>query len=160
MELVVAAAELRYGHPDSYPDEILDLPKPLAVRYLLRAVPVAELLASRFRSSIHLGLGVNIPSSLQMHLSAGLKYMFPPRLNKDVIFKAWDDFKDRLRWRYYFTLEEKKEGSQSAPYDPDYEVKQRRKPCKHREEFIEKGLDEGWTYLQNYAEEVVPMLKA
>ena len=85
-EEVIASAEIWYAHSKLYLNEILSLPRALAVRYLLHAVPAAELLILRFHASVHLGLGLYIPSHLHMHLSAGLKYMFHPHINKSVIY--------------------------------------------------------------------------
>jgi hypothetical protein len=159
-ERVVAAARIRYAHPYSYPDELLYLPTPLAIRYLLRAARPAELVAARFRRTVHLGPGVYIPDHLQIHISAGLKYMLPSRLNKDELYQSWSDFVDRLRWRCYWTFKELTGEYKPRPYDPDYEVDHVRNPCEYREDYIENGLNSGRTFIDTYCDRVVPVLEA
>ena len=158
-EAIVAAANIRYEHPDSYPDEILLIPAPLAIRYLLRSAHPAVLEASRFRAGVHLGPGVTIPSHLTIHLSAGLKYMFPSRVNFAMIMDAWDDFVDRLRWRCHWTIKEA-EGTEPRPYDPDYEVSHVRNRCEYREQYIEDGIEKGRAYIAKYMREAEPKLKS
>jgi hypothetical protein len=159
-EEVVAATSLRYAVPDSYPDEILTIPRPLAVRYLLRSAPVAELLAARFRAHIHVGPGVELPSIYHAYLSAGLKYMFHSPPSEKVISEAWEDFKDRFRWRCIFTLKEHIGQKVSKPYDPDYEVEHIREKAPNVEEYLENGLAAGEQYLKNYASDCMPVVKA
>ena len=158
-ESIVSASRIRYDVPSSYPDEILNLPSPLAIRYLLRSVRPDVLEAARFRAEVHVGPGVVIPSRLQIHLSTGLKFMFFRRPAASVLRDAWSDFTERLRWRCYWTMKEATGNLSPRPYDPDYEVDRERSACDYREPYIEHGLAEGHSYVENFIHDVIPTLK-
>jgi hypothetical protein len=158
-EEVVATSDWRYDSPDSYPDEILLIPAPLAIKYIIARAPLQVLEAARFRANVHLGPDVYVPSSLQIHLSAGLKYMFPSRNQPELLREAWNDFEDRLRWRVHFELQEAKGILEPRPYDPDYEIHKARNPCTFREPSLEIGLEAGRTYVNNYLTDVEPKLR-
>jgi hypothetical protein len=148
--LVASATNFRFDYPNSYPDAILNLPTPLAIRYVLRSASPAVLEASRFRADIHIGPGVFIPSRLSIHLSSGLKFMFPRYSDPSLLRDAYTDFSDRLRWRCYWLDHELQNGISPKPYDPDYEVARERSSCQYFEPYINEGLDAGLAFINNF----------
>jgi hypothetical protein len=159
-EAIVAAATLRYDIPASYPDEILLISPALAIRYLLRSVSPAVLEASRFRGGVHLGPGVIAPLNICIHISAGLKYLTRGSIDPRLLYSAYDDFCDRLRWRLYWTTEVSKGNAPIKPYDPDYEFEHERNSCTFKIDYVEDGLAKGRTFIDNFVETVVPALQA
>jgi len=160
-ESIVAAACWRYENPLSYPDEILDLPLDLAVRYLLSSAPPAMVAAMRFRSDVHVGPGVELPRLISTSLSVGLRCMFSRRPLGALISNAYHDFCERLRWRIHFMNEESRSGAtqQQTDYDPDYDLHlPRKKQAPIPEHYIQDGLDAGWTYVHDYIANVVPTI--
>jgi hypothetical protein len=73
-EGVVANASFRYEHPLEYPDAILDLPTPLAIRYLIAHAPSQLVEGSRFRADVHMGPGVVLDLHTRTILSLGLRF--------------------------------------------------------------------------------------
>jgi len=71
-ERIVAATCWRYKNLLSYPDEIIDLPLDLALRYLVSSAPPAMVEAMRFRSAVHVGPGVELPRQISSSLSVDL----------------------------------------------------------------------------------------
>lgn len=162
-EGIVASANINLDTPASWPDEVLFIPYPLAIRYLLRSATPAHLEAVRFRAGIHLGPDVSVPDYICIQLSAGLKYM--PRIPKDprLVLIAYDDFCDRLRWKITWIKKSAKNqaqvpgsGDKSSPYDPDYRITKDRSTCDNVESYIERGLDAGRKYCQNYIDTFAP----
>ena len=114
----MADLHARYDIPSSYPDWILTIPFPTAVRLIILCTPVNIVLASQYKDSIHTSPGVEIPRELQQDLSVGMRYMLYSPRNSKLIKEAWDDFERRLRWRVAFAFK----GEDNSLYDPDYEV--------------------------------------
>src|SRR5436189_6456243 len=54
-EGMIASAEFRYDNPDSYPDDLLLIPSPLAIRYILSRADPIVVDAARYRVGVHLG---------------------------------------------------------------------------------------------------------
>ena len=158
-EAIVSASNFRYENWKSYPDALLSLPTPLAIRYVIRAALPDVVEAARYRAEIHLGPGVFLPRRLSIHLSTGLKFMFARRSSPELIREAYSDFCDRLRWRCYWTMKETTGDLRPKPYDPDYEVIRERSVCDYNEPYIEAGLAEGSSYVEKFIRDVVPTLK-
>ena len=74
-----------------------------------------------------------------MQLSIGMKYLFPSKLNSNLMKDAWQDFEERICWRLFFAF-----GNNSPEkelFDPDYEVSHKRKKNPPRMPgYIELGL--------------------
>ena len=161
-ESVVSTSRLRYENPLSYPDEILDLPVSLAVRYLLAAASPAMVEAMRFRSDVHLGPGVELPRILSTSLSVGLRYMYHRTPLAELVPKAYKDFVERLRWRLYFMHQSAISGaieSDSSGYDPDYDLHlPRKKLAPLAEPYIEQGIDAGREFVDEYVRSSVPCI--
>jgi hypothetical protein len=105
--------------PISMPDQLLDMPTPSAVEYILTRTSVGLLSDLKFQHYVHQSPGVNLPQEVSFQLSVGMKYMFHrPTLNQ-LIKSSWNDFERRLRWRIKFMLEQQ----DSDKYDPDYDVR-------------------------------------
>ena len=163
-ESVVASANINLDTPASWPDEVLFIPYPLAIRYLLRSATPAHLEAVRFRAGIHLGPDVYVPDHICIQISAGLKYM--PRIARDprLVLSAYDDFCDRLRWKITWMKKSAKKQAQvlisnedtTAPYDPDYRITKDRVTCDLVENYIESGLDAGREYCQKFIDNSEP----
>ncbi|KAF8828443.1 hypothetical protein HHX47_DHR3000031 [Lentinula edodes] len=131
---------------DSYPDELLTMPYPDAIRTILLQVPSDILDAAAYRSSVHIGPGVFLPLEYQMDLSVGQNYMFHSPRNSRLLIEAWKDFEYRIKWRIFFTF---KDGRQDADnYDPDYEVpRERTSKVPQLPQYIEYGLNIGQVYI-------------
>lgn len=161
---IVRAANWKYEHPHSYPDEILCLPTPVGCRLLYERVPDSLRTAVRFRANVHIGPGVQIPAHLQIHLSASIRFLLPIRPRKKLILDAWNEFKDRLRWRVHFMHEALKDGkdidNEDVPFDPDYRVAKERKLFNQDTiNYVELGLQHGDNYVNDYVRDVVPSIK-
>ena len=145
-----------FGVPSSYPDEILTLPHSYQVETLLSRAPVALLDSNRFRSSVHVQPGLDVPLAIQHDLSASLKFMFETKIDKSLIQKAYSDLVRRTRWKWYFLGQ----GNAHEEYDPDYAVvprdedETRRKVPEAAHPHIERGLQAG----QDYVSEVMTLL--
>ena len=155
-EGVISAAEFRYDHPDSYPDDLLLIPTPLAIRYILSRADPSVVDAARYRAGVHLGPDVFVPRHLQIHLSAGLKYMFPTRVDYGELISVWHDFEDRLRWRLHWMTQEANNVIQERPYDHDYEIVRERQLSDFRLHYIEAGLAKGREFVSRYVENSAP----
>jgi hypothetical protein len=68
---------------------------------------------------------VDLPFEIEQQLSVRMNYMFKRRHNTKLIKTAWLDFKERLRWRLFFSFTEPSETKDH--YDPDFEVPHLRK---------------------------------
>ena len=117
---VVLASSWVYEHPSSYPDEILDLPTSVAVACLHTRVPARVRQMARFRHRVHVGPGVVVPQFVNNYLSAGLKYMVYTSLDKSLPLRAYQVFKNSLRWKYHFIV--KPPGGVKKFYDPDFDT--------------------------------------
>ena len=149
---------LRYETYWSWPDDILTLPTPIAVRLVLRNASTEVVQASRYRSSVHTGPGVFLPDLMQAHISSGARYLLYVTPKKRIIESAWTDFCDRLRWRLYWITKIATGEANERPYDPDYEIPHDRHVCEDKIPYIEKGLEQGWAWLEGYLNETVPSL--
>ena len=162
-ESIIATANLRYDMPGTWPDEVLLIPYPLAIRYLLRSVTPAHLEAVRFRGGVHLGPDVSVPDNICIILSAGLKYMPRVKLETRLVIDAYDDFCDRLRWKITWLKNSARKPNQVlepedkiSPYDPDYRITKDRVSCDRVEGYIEDGLDAGRKYCQQFIDTFEP----
>ena len=161
-ELIAKLPLVRYANPLTYPDEILDLPVDLAVRYLLQCASPALVEAARFRSSVHLGPGVELPKSLSTSLSVGLRFLFSVRPLGQLIVRTYTDFCERLKWRIHFMNQAAINGATETDdrYDPDYDLHlPRKKSGPETARYITDGLNAGWTYVNNYVTRVVPSIE-
>jgi hypothetical protein len=156
---VIAALRFEYGKPNTYPDELLLIPRPLAIRLLLRTASLEEIEASRFRGGVHLGPGVTAPMFICIHLSSGARYLprVVPHVNK--ITSSYDDFCDRLRWRLYWLQKELSSDTEKKPYEPDYEIPHERNVCSFKIPYVERGLEQGRAYIDNFIANVEPSLQ-
>jgi hypothetical protein len=106
--------------PQSYPDALLTMPHHMQTQVVLSRVPVAVLDAARFRKGVHVHRDCIVPMSIQIHVSAGLKFMFSSAFDASLPLKSYNDFCERLRWKYRFFKEENRQ-----QYDPDYDLGRR-----------------------------------
>ncbi|CCM06661.1 uncharacterized protein FIBRA_08946 [Fibroporia radiculosa] len=98
-----------------------------------------------------------------MHISAGMKFMLYKPPDESAIKSAYEDFKDRLRWRLIFDVKEansNKDEESREEYDPDYEVPHTRKRAQKTYDYIECGLSAGDAYVAQYCGDIVPQIKA
>jgi hypothetical protein len=86
-----------WGKPQSYPDALLTLPHHMQTQVLLSRVPVAVLDAARFRKGVHVHKDCIVPMSIQIHVSAGLKFMFSSAYDGSLPLRSYNDFCERLR---------------------------------------------------------------
>ena len=140
-----------YAMYSSYPDEILDLPLPIAIYILHTRATDDDRYIVRFRGRVHVEQGVlskfNLDSSILNQLSSGTKYLFATKFNPDLVRSAWDDFKQRLRWRFYFDVTNPSD--EETFYDPDYQVQRKTISSSGPEanEIIENALKVGDTFV-------------
>lgn len=145
-----------FDFPSTYPDAILDLPYPIAIRCLLSRVDPIRLEAARFRSKVHLGPGVVVPDSLAIHVSSGLRYMFHSNNDPRLLRSAYKTFARNIRWRIFFMM---KGEDNDKPYDPDYEFHDPAKKLTAPPEsasYIEQGLEAGKAYIDEYLTAMAP----
>lgn len=140
-------AQWTYNQPSSYPDALLDLPLVYATKVLLSRVPLYRLEAARFRAEVHEGPGVNFPSNLAIHVSAGLKFMFDEKINAQLITDAYKEFERVINWRVYFETIPHKE-----PFDPDYRVENLKKAFIFSPKTFKEGLARGKAYVNSFIE--------
>ena len=154
-----AWAGFLYERPLTYPDFLLDLPTPDAVKLLLARAPLAMVEAAKFRSHVHLGPGVVVPERFSIHISSGLRYMFSPPIDTRLIKQAWEQTKNSIRWRIHFAYKEQNSDLEAEPYDPDYEIPSSGIPPKKSDKYIEAGLSQGDLYVRNYMDVEIPVIK-
>ncbi|KAF7768399.1 hypothetical protein Agabi119p4_7642 [Agaricus bisporus var. burnettii] len=143
---VTKQRKFEYNVASSYPDRLLTLSYPEARHFILYRTPLVVLEAARYRHSIHL-VDCHVPDELAIHLSLGLKYLFPNRANKELISLAWTDFADRLRWRLNHELST--DPSEEDLFDPDYYIPpQSRAVAKGMGSIIEYGITCGARFVQ------------
>jgi len=121
VEEEVDFSQIWYEKPSTYPDSLLTIAMPFAVKYLLGSVPPHQLRSARFRSSVFQGPDVFIPDHLSIHISAGLKFMLYKKPQPSLLKNAYADFERRFKWNWYFETEGT---GKSEPYDPDYDLKE------------------------------------
>jgi hypothetical protein len=155
----IISTNIRYENPASYPDELLLIPRPLAIRLLLRAAPLEVLDAARFRGGVHIGPGVNLPDYISMDISAGARYLLHTMPSRNLLLSTWEDFCNRLRWRIYWMQKIARGDAQDKTYDPDYELSHETNICDYRIDYIERGLEQGRAYIDGFITEVVPSLQ-
>lgn len=151
---------IRYDHPSSWPDLILELNPDSAVRILHTFVPLNVLEASRYRSYVHVGPGVQIDeisSSILRELSLSYKYMFPMQQNVKLMLDAYNDFADRLRWKLRFIYKAFQGNFEERPFDPDYRIIKDRVPCDPIPyQGIEAAISAGRDYVRNCTLSAIP----
>ena len=104
--------------------------------------PLEVLEAAKFRKHIHLSVGVSVPLSVQIHLSAGLKHLLAPQVGAhNALIHQYDQFCERIRWRLKFLFESGDKVDDD--YDPDYEVKKETPISDFRLSYIEAGFQAG-----------------
>lgn len=145
----VISSSWRWDDYSAYPDAILTIPFDLAVYIVYSRVPDFVKAATRFRSHVHYGPGVYVPDNIAIHLSAGLKFMFPSRINFDLIKSAYKEFERVMRWKLKFSYEGRVD---NEPYDPDYEVQDDRPKTNAPKlpAHLETGLLAGRAFVDKY----------
>jgi hypothetical protein len=152
-EINLAMRNVRYENPDTYPDLLLTIPPPLAVKALLAIAPPEILRAAKIFHDVHIGPGVVMDPLLRQSLGVGLRYLLFKPYDENLIIHAYDDFCERLRWKVYFMKELALQGSEEIPdeYDPDYDLhKPRTKEAELMEPYIEEGLHEGKKFVEQH----------
>jgi hypothetical protein len=158
-ERMVSSSMVRFDHPSSYPESLLTVPRPLAIRLLLSIVPPSVLEGARFRSLVFVGPDVELPRRFHVHISAGLRYMLFNKPRLSLVLDAYDDFVRRIRWQLHF-LDENKDKSDTA-YDPDYDLHMpsHKAPPKALQ-YIEDGLTMGRDFVLKHTTMSAPLLKS
>jgi hypothetical protein len=105
-----------------YPDSLCDLPFSEQIHEILVCVPLNVKESAKFRSRIHVGPDVIIPEHIQVHISAGLKYMFKPRKDHYELLRSYNDFARCIRWQYHFLIQQLNGIVHNDFYDPDYDL--------------------------------------
>lgn len=109
------------------------------------------------KHNIHVASGVKVETKdlpYLRDLSYGWKYLFPTRSKPELVFSAWRDLKDRLRWRNFFFEKSLYDGP--TPYDPDLAVKRHiRTPFSQaKSNIIEWALSEGDKYVNDFVSSI------
>ena len=130
-----------FGRPSSLPDSVLTMSSRQAIDYVIRNAPIGVIGAAQFSDLVHTSPGVVVPERIAYSLAVGLKYMYHSRRNADLLYRAYNDFERRIRWRLKFTF---KDGL-NVPYDPDYDVVREHKnmPPPKLPQWLQIGLDKG-----------------
>ena len=98
---------------------------------------------------------------MQIHLSSLLKYVFFTKPNMKLVCDAWNDFKERFRYRVMFDIESLKYPEvEDPPFNLDYYIpKTDRKPFEGDIlSYLELSLTEGDAYVDAFKCNVMPML--
>jgi hypothetical protein len=137
----ISQGDLWVSNPALIPDELLDLPLPQRVKYIVERMSLSMISELRYQQDVHTSPGVSLPKELAFQLSVGAKYMFHEPSNTSLFESAWNDFSRRLRWKMHFLFENP---ASQKPYDPDYDVRgQSHKQAPALPHFIELGLIKG-----------------
>lgn len=157
------AHTIRYNHPLSWPDWIIDeIPTKWAVVIITRTlVPVALLQANRIRHFVHIGPDIVVDNEaiyLFRELSLGYKFLLPSQTQPGLIKSSWLDFVNRLRWRAFFakrllTDEEFDAGS----YDPDYKVPSFGRKAPNGDLVLEAAIRAGEEYVNSVISDIPPI---
>ena len=137
----------RYEYPkyETLPDEICEISITQAIPAIIRHIPQNFIEAARYRSRVHTGPGVTLPSHLEHDLSIGMKHMFHQPRSAKLITDAYLDFVRRLRWKIKFLID-----GDNQTYDPDYDV---REPSDKKPPvlpfYCELALKRGRAYVHN-----------
>lgn len=144
----------RYDMPATYPDWLLTVPLPQAVRFVILNTPLEIIEASQFKNTVHRSPGVTLPEHIEYQLSVGMRYMFYSPRNAQLIRDAWTDFQRRLRWRLFFAFTEEDTGT----YDPDYEVVGRQSNIQppNLPHYLELGLVAGRRFVNSTIASIPP----
>ena len=158
----ISAGKIRYEHPLSWPDWVIDeLPIDWAVVIIARCiVPAAVLEANRIKHFVHIGPGIELDSEnvlLFRQLSMGLKTLLPKKCDPKVIKKTWVDFVERIRWRTYFAKKLLTDDDfESESYDHDYKVPHLRKKAPKGDFILEAAIEAGETYVNDVTAKIPP----
>jgi len=158
VEKEVDWASVLYAYPRTYPDALLTIAHPFAIRYLLRLVPAEQLRAARFRTAVFTGPDVFIPPHLSIHISAGLRYLLFKKPNPSLLSDAYADFERRFKWSWHF---ETSGTGKSDPYDPDYDLHEESdKVPPMPPSYIENGLRQGQAFVDSFLSHAEPSATA
>jgi hypothetical protein len=153
----ISSSSWEFGKPESYPDAILDLPTHSRRSLLLSRVPVVVAEASRFRKGVHVHSDLFVPVEIQIHVSAGLKYMFKSAIKPTLPLLAYETYANTLRWKFHFF---EKDAVDSTDYDPDYDLGIRsNRSAPRASALIERGLACGKAELQRQLAYGAPQLE-
>lgn len=95
-----------------------------------------------------LGPGAFLPPNLEIHVSAGLNYMFADNIKPALLTDTYNEFCRVLRWRLYFSKNDK--GSHDKYY-PDYQHKVATSQWSPKaESSVERALEKGQQFVRKY----------
>lgn len=140
-----------YDDPRSYPDEILDVSPPLALKIIAWRAPQIVRDALKFRHPVHVQTGLLPPDDILSDLGVGMRYIMPITIKPELPLDAWTDFERRFRWFYWFSTNEPSQVGELA-FEPDY-VSTRPKskaPGPLGPSAIESGLAAGRTVIASW----------
>lgn len=144
----------RYDRPTTYPDWLLNVPLPQAVRYVILNTPLEIVEAAQFKNHVHRSPGVTLPEDIEYQLSVGMRYMFHSPRRTALISQAWRDFQRRLRWRLLFAFTKEEDDL----YDPEYEVAGRQSQIEppRLPTYLELGLVAGRRFVNKTIANIPP----
>jgi hypothetical protein len=143
----------RYDQPHTYPDSLLTIPYPAAIKYIIVHTPVSVRLAAAYKNFIHRSPNVSLPKDIEYDLSVGQRFMFRTKRNSKLLLDAWNDFDRRIRWRLLFSFK----GEDNSLYDPDYEVdKPNKKAPPKLPIYLEFGLRAGRRFVLDTIANIPP----
>lgn len=159
---VVADASWRYGAPSTYPDIILTLPFEIATACLYSRVPPQVRAMAKFRAGVHVQPGMDVPPAVQIHASAGLKFLLYNRIDKELPLQAYRVFANTVRWKYAFTIKSEEAIASGrklveSRYNPDYDKgDQLSSEAPESSRIIEDGLSQGQALLKRQLDAIPP----
>ena len=148
----VSHRHVDYDKPHTYPDFITALPLLIGAAIIVHNVcPVHIINRAHLSHIVHHGPDVLIHMNdlyFLRELSVGWKYLLPNKTAHSLITNAWDDLKDRLRWKCHFAVESIMSEQHPTPYDPDFAIpKSRRKFDLEINPLLEWAFREGDRYV-------------
>jgi hypothetical protein len=139
----MTAPGFNYFVPASFPDEILVLVVPLALKIIAWRAPLAVQEALRFRHAIHVQKGLLLPTDLLKDLGVGMRYIMPITVKNTLPLDAWTDFERRFRWFYHLTVKPI-DNKGSIDYTPEFDTRKASTKAPPRApDAIESGLEKG-----------------
>jgi hypothetical protein len=168
-ECTIASPKINILDYSTYPDISVLIEFDILFTVMSRFAPKWLLSSRRFTNRLHSNVDIDIPKEVIGTFSAGLKYISPIYINKNLVKEAWSDFETRAHRSWYQVefpeqeLEDLKNEKKST--DPFYNlpIPFKSKDPKHtkplgedfvKDERIDAILQRGWTELSHLLKNV------
>jgi hypothetical protein len=136
---------------ESYPDKLLTLSPEIVVEVLITYAPDWFVSAQRYRNTIHIQAGIELPELMARDLAVGMRFIPPIKMKENLLKKSYSDFIERTRWHVFFTLNPKEEIGELG-YVPEFETPKalERQKAPLAPLAIENGFSEGQALVDSF----------